>query len=232
MWVIPERMAADVGHAVLERALEEGLAAPRSADLNARRCGATHPGRKVPDPSRNDICGTVRQTRSVIHGTCCRDPGVVSLQCARMDGPACRAGSRGQARDDSSRLHQAVDDVEQQGDVLGARQAVLAVGHGGDARPVAREVRHQVERVLPGHVGVLQAVQDVHRPAGIERLDADQVVAAVLEEGARDRIGAIAVARRAQVDALLLDVLAAGARAGCSTSARSCPRPARSGPAP
>ena len=37
MWVIPERMAADVGLAVLQRALEEGLAAPRSADLQPRR---------------------------------------------------------------------------------------------------------------------------------------------------------------------------------------------------
>jgi hypothetical protein len=37
MWVIPERMATAVGPAVLERALEEGLAAPRSADLQPRR---------------------------------------------------------------------------------------------------------------------------------------------------------------------------------------------------
>jgi hypothetical protein len=37
MWVIPERMAADVGPALLERALDEGLAAPRSADLQQRR---------------------------------------------------------------------------------------------------------------------------------------------------------------------------------------------------
>ena len=36
MWVIPERMAADVGLAVLQRALDEGLAAPRSADLQSR----------------------------------------------------------------------------------------------------------------------------------------------------------------------------------------------------
>ena len=38
MWVIPERMAADVGPALLERALDEGLAAPRSADLEPRPC--------------------------------------------------------------------------------------------------------------------------------------------------------------------------------------------------
>ena len=37
MWVIPERMAADVGLGVLQRALDEGLAAPRSADLQPRR---------------------------------------------------------------------------------------------------------------------------------------------------------------------------------------------------
>lgn len=36
MWVIPERMAAAVDPAALERALEEGLAAPRSADLQPR----------------------------------------------------------------------------------------------------------------------------------------------------------------------------------------------------
>jgi hypothetical protein len=36
MWVIPERMATAVGPAVLERALDEGLAAPRSADLHPR----------------------------------------------------------------------------------------------------------------------------------------------------------------------------------------------------
>ena len=37
MWVIPERMATAVGAAALQRALEEGLAAPRSADLQPRR---------------------------------------------------------------------------------------------------------------------------------------------------------------------------------------------------
>jgi hypothetical protein len=36
MWVIPERMATAAGAAVLERALDEGLAAPRSADLHPR----------------------------------------------------------------------------------------------------------------------------------------------------------------------------------------------------
>jgi hypothetical protein len=36
MWVIPERMASAAGAAVLERALDEGLAAPRSADLQHR----------------------------------------------------------------------------------------------------------------------------------------------------------------------------------------------------
>ena len=36
MWVISERMADRVGPAGLERALEEGLAAPRSADLQQR----------------------------------------------------------------------------------------------------------------------------------------------------------------------------------------------------
>jgi hypothetical protein len=36
MWVIPERMATAAGAAMLERALDEGLAAPRSADLHPR----------------------------------------------------------------------------------------------------------------------------------------------------------------------------------------------------
>ena len=36
MWVISERMADRIGPAGLQRALEEGLAAPRSADLQPR----------------------------------------------------------------------------------------------------------------------------------------------------------------------------------------------------
>ena len=93
-------------------------------------------------------------------------------------------------------------------------------------------MRHQVERVLPRHVRVLQAVQDVHGAAGIERRVADQVAPAVLDQRARDGIGPVLVARGAQVDALLLDLPARGGRQVRSTSARSCPRPARSAPAP
>ena len=78
------------------------------------------------------------------------------------------------------------------------------------------EVRDQIERVLPGHVGILQPVQDVHGPAGIERLGADQVPAAVLDEGARDGIGAVAVVGGAQIDALLLDVPAGAGGQICS----------------
>ena len=37
MWVLPESTAKALGAAGLERALEEGLAAPRSADLNPRQ---------------------------------------------------------------------------------------------------------------------------------------------------------------------------------------------------
>ena len=68
----------------------------------------------------------------------------------------------------------------------------------------------RVERVLPRHVGVLQPVQDMHGAAGIERLVADEVAPAVLDQLGRDGIGSIPVARGPQVDAPLLDLATGG----------------------
>ena len=70
---------------------------------------------------------------------------------------------------------------------------MLAVRHGNHPRPVAGEVGDQVQGVLPGHIRILQAMQNVHRPARIERRGADQVTASILDESARDRIRAIAL---------------------------------------
>ena len=56
---------------------------------------------------------------------------------------------------------------------------MLAVRHGVHARPIARQMRDEIERVLPGNVGVLQAVENMDRPARVERRIADQVVAAI-----------------------------------------------------
>ena len=81
-----------------------------------------------------------------------------------------------------------------------------------DARPVAGEVGDEIEGVLPRHVGVLQAMDDVHGAAGVEGRGADEVPPAVLDQGAGDRVGAVAVARGAQEHARLLDVPARGGR--------------------
>ena len=67
-------------------------------------------------------------------------------------------------------------------------------------------MRDEIERMLPRHIRILQPVQDVHRPAGVERLGADQMPASVLDEGARDGIGTVAIVGRTQVDAFFLDV--------------------------
>ncbi len=92
-------------------------------------------------------------------------------------------------------------------EILRRRQPVVAVldqGEGG----IAREFFDQFQRVLPGHVGILHALDDVRG-----RVDGDggaeqEMAAAVLDQRAGDRIGTVAIGRRTLPFAALHDLAA------------------------
>ena len=65
----------------------------------------------------------------------------------------------------------------------------------------------QREGVPPRHVGILRALQDAHRAADLDGAAEQQMVAALLDQRPRDRIG-IAIVRRPQPHPLGLDLLA------------------------
>ena len=60
---------------------------------------------------------------------------------------------------------------------------------------------HQLGGVRPRHVGVLGALQDVHRAAGLDQPVAEEVGVAVLDQPARDRIGLVGIVAGLQEDA-------------------------------
>ena len=63
-------------------------------------------------------------------------------------------------------------------DVLRPRQAMVAVLHHREHHVVVREPRGQLDRVLPRHVGVLHALQDAHRAAGLDQAAEQEMLAA------------------------------------------------------
>src|SRR5690348_5410902 len=81
-------------------------------------------------------------------------------------------------RDSSSEL---ADRREQPLDVLGPRQPVVAVLDQGEHHVILCEARHQLDRVPPGDVGILDALQDAHRTAGLDQPTEQQMAAAVLD---------------------------------------------------
>ena len=70
-----------------------------------------------------------------------------------------------------------------------------------------RQPVRQREGVLPRHVGVLRALQDANRAADLDGAAEQQMLAAVLDQRAGDRIG-LAIFRRPHPDALGLDLAA------------------------
>ena len=78
----------------------------------------------------------------------------------------------------------------------------------------------QFDRVPPRHVGILHALQDVHRAAGLDQAAEQQMLAAILDQLVGDRIGPFAEYSdgRSQ-SALVLDLALHRRRETASTSA-------------
>src|SRR5437879_1938067 len=73
-------------------------------------------------------------------------------------------------------------------DVLGARQAMVAILDQGQDDVVAGEPRNQSGRELPRHAVVPGAMQDVHRTARLDQALAEEVSGAVLDQLERHEV--------------------------------------------
>src|SRR6202035_2261259 len=74
-------------------------------------------------------------------------------------------------------------------DVLRPRQAVVAVLDHRQHHVIARQPLCQRERMLPWHVWILRALQDANRASDADGTAEQQMVAALLDQAACDRIG-------------------------------------------
>jgi hypothetical protein len=72
---------------------------------------------------------------------------------------------------------------------------VIPVLDQGEHDIVLCKARGQINRVLPGNIGILHALQDPHRAAGLDHALAQQVAPSVLDQAARDEIGLIRIGR-------------------------------------
>src|ERR1043166_9882591 len=90
-------------------------------------------------------------------------------------------------------------------DVLRAREAVIAVLDEREHNVLARDARAQFSRMLPWHVGILHALQDANRAAGLNHAAEQKMLPSLLNQPARDWIGPVAVGGRPLPGALLLD---------------------------
>ena len=61
------------------------------------------------------------------------------------------------------------------------RQAVVAILDQGEHHVVASKARHQLDRMPPRHIGVLHALQDMHRTARFDEPTHQQMIAALFE---------------------------------------------------
>jgi hypothetical protein len=91
-------------------------------------------------------------------------------------------------------------------DVPRPRQAVIAVLDHGQHHVVDRQPVSQRKRMLPRHVGILRALQDMHRAADLDGAAEQQMAAALFDQRARDRIR-LAIGRRPQPHTLGFDLL-------------------------
>ncbi len=74
-------------------------------------------------------------------------------------------------------------------DVLRAGEAVVAILDHGQHDVVSRQAVRQREGMLPGHVRVLGALQDANGAAEIDGTAEHEVVAPLLDQVPRNRIG-------------------------------------------
>src|SRR3954465_6369941 len=90
-------------------------------------------------------------------------------------------------------------------DVLRAGEAMVAILDHGEHHVVAGQPVRQREGMLPWHVRVLRALQDAHRAADLDCSAEQKVIAALLDQCARDRIG-LAILRWPEPHAFALDL--------------------------
>src|SRR5688572_18960555 len=81
-----------------------------------------------------------------------------------------------------------LDGGEQQRQILGARQPVIAVGDLDHAGKATIEEAHQFARVCRRHGVVAATLQDHHGTARIERRARQEVIAPFLDQRPRDRV--------------------------------------------
>src|SRR5262245_54553395 len=82
---------------------------------------------------------------------------------------------------------------EQPLDVLRPRQPVVAVLDEREHDVVAREARGELYGVLPRNVGVLDPLEDAYRTAGLDHAAEKEMVAALLDQAARDQVGLVPI---------------------------------------
>src|SRR5215475_771751 len=70
-----------------------------------------------------------------------------------------------------------LDRRDQPLDILRARQPMVAILDQREHDVVARDPRDELDRMLPGHVGVLDPLQDTHRAAGLDHAAEQKMVA-------------------------------------------------------
>src|SRR6516225_9458569 len=67
-------------------------------------------------------------------------------------------------------------------DVLRARKAMIAVFHQREHDVVLREARGQLDGMLPGNVGILYALENAHRTAGLDHAAEQKMAPSILDE--------------------------------------------------
>src|SRR5580698_5856029 len=74
-------------------------------------------------------------------------------------------------------------------DILRPRQTVIAILDHGQHHVFGGQPLRQRKRVPPRHIGILRALQDAYGTADLDGATEQQMVAALLDQRARDRIG-------------------------------------------
>src|SRR2546429_2365827 len=67
-------------------------------------------------------------------------------------------------------------------DVLGTRQAVVAVLHQREHDVIAGKARGQLDGVVPWHVRILDALENSHRAAGLDHTVEQEMAASLLDQ--------------------------------------------------
>ena len=83
---------------------------------------------------------------------------------------------------------------------------MIAVLDHGQHHVLGRQPVRQRKRMLPWHIGVLRTLQDMHRTADLDRAAEQEMLAALLDQVAGDRVG-VAVFGRTQPYAGGLDLV-------------------------